>query len=131
MTPLREGMDVRTLRGVPAVLEDNRPLTHWEKRELTCDVLVVGGGPSGLTAVAELAAQGFSVVVVEDKAALGGKLVLLTHKFFGSVVDCYAGTRGVDIAHLLAQRIDELPQITVMKNSSVVGIYKTKRRGSL
>lgn len=129
VTPLREGMDVRTLRGVPAVPEDNRPLTHWEKRELTCDVLVVGGGPSGLTAAAELATQGFSVVVVEDKAALGGKLVLQTHKFFGSVEDCYAGTRGIDIAHLLAQRIDELPQITVMKNSSVVGIYKDQKAG--
>lgn len=129
VTPLREGMDVRTLRGVPALPEDNRPFSRWEKKTLTCEVLVVGGGPSGLTAAIELAKRGFSVVLVDDKAALGGKLVLQTHKFFGSVEDCYAGTRGIEIARLLAQQVAGLPNITVMTNASVVGIYKDQKAG--
>ncbi|MDZ7378533.1 MAG: FAD-dependent oxidoreductase [candidate division KSB1 bacterium] len=129
VTPLRAGMDVRTLRGVPAVPEDDRPLSLWEQKQLTCDVLVIGGGPSGLTASIELAKLGFSVVLVDDKSALGGKLVLQTHKFFGSVEDCYAGTRGVDIARLLARQVQDLPNITVMTNASVVGIYKDRKAG--
>ena len=33
---------------------------------------------------------------------LGGKLGLQTHAFFGSVRACHAGTRGIDIAEVLA-----------------------------
>ena len=41
--------------------------------------------------------QDFQTLLVDDKDRLGGKLVLQTHKFFGSIEDCYAGTRGIDI----------------------------------
>lgn len=54
---------------------------------------MVGAGPSGITAAIELADAGYSVILVDDKDHLGGKLVLQTHKFFGSMADCYAGTR--------------------------------------
>ncbi len=129
VTPLRAGMDVRTLRGLPPLPADDRPLSHWERKELSCDVLVIGGGPSGLTAAMELAGMGFSVILVDDKAALGGKLVLQTRKFFGSVADCYAGTRGVDIARLLAKEVAESQNVAVMTNAAVVGIYKDQKAG--
>lgn len=50
------------------------------------DVLIVGGGPAGLSAGAELGRRGVPVVLVDDRAAVGGKLVLQTHKFFGTKV---------------------------------------------
>ncbi len=36
----------------------------------------------------------------DDKHRLGGKLVLQTHRFFGSTNAVFAGTRGIDIARL-------------------------------
>ncbi len=129
VTPLEEGMDIRTLFHLPELPADDQPLSGYEKRELYCDVLVIGAGPSGLTAAIDLAKAGFSVILVEDKDRLGGKLLLQTHKFFGSVEDCYAGTRGVDIGHLLEDQVRALPNVKVLTESSVVGVYKDHKVG--
>jgi len=94
VTALKAGMDVRTVHGVPVLVADDSPAQPERIEVLKTEVLVIGGGPSGLSAAAELAERGFSVVLADDKETLGGKLVLQTHKFFGSEEDCYAGTRG-------------------------------------
>ena len=72
----------------------------------TVDVecLIIGGGPAGLSAAIELGKAGVRALIVDDKHRLGGKLVLQTHKFFGSIDACYAGTRGIDIATKLETR---------------------------
>ena len=118
VTRLAEGMDIRTLEHLPALPDDDGPLGTWRQLERTCDVLVVGGGPSGLTATIELAKLGFSVVLVDDKDQLGGKLLLQTHKFFGSIEDCYAGTRGVDIAALLEAEVRSFENVEVLTNAA-------------
>lgn len=65
------------------------------------NVLIIGGGPAGLSAAIELGKLNISTILVDDKNRLGGKLVLQTHKFFGSTETVYAGTRGIDIASKL------------------------------
>jgi len=129
VTPLHAGMDIKTLRHLPRIPIDHRPLKKFIPRELTCDVLVVGGGPAGLTATLELARLGHSVILADDKAKLGGKLLLQTHKFFGSIEDCYAGSRGIEIAEKLEQEIRTLPNVTVMTNTTVAAIYKDQKAG--
>lgn len=81
ITPLAAGLDLRTMDGLPGLPEIDAPLASSSKRLLSADVLVIGGGPSGLGAASELAKLGFSLIVADDKASLGGKLVLQTHKF--------------------------------------------------
>jgi NADPH-dependent 2,4-dienoyl-CoA reductase/sulfur reductase-like enzyme/Pyruvate/2-oxoacid:ferredoxin oxidoreductase delta subunit len=153
VTALAAGMDVRSLSGLPSLPETvvtfGDDVTEGDDaigakgaaatggavfggamvRRLSADVLVVGGGPSGLAATAELARLGLSVILADDKASLGGKLVLQTHKFFGSEADCYAGTRGVDIACKLEAEVRALPNVRVLANSPVVGIYKDRVAG--
>ncbi|MCX7024441.1 MAG: FAD-dependent oxidoreductase [Spirochaetes bacterium] len=129
VTPLAAGMDVRTLVGIPILPADNRPRGRMEKKSVETDILVIGGGPSGLSAAMELAGMGFSVVLADDKERLGGKLVLQTHKFFGSEEDCYAGTRGVDIARKLEADLRSIPNVMILANSPVVGIYKDRKAG--
>ncbi|HPE35811.1 MAG TPA: 2Fe-2S iron-sulfur cluster-binding protein, partial [Spirochaetales bacterium] len=129
VTPLRAGMDLRTVRGLPELPADDSPARPTEVRRLSCQVLVIGGGPSGLAAAAELAERGFDVILADDKEELGGKLVLQTHKFFGSEEDCYAGTRGYEIARILDRKVRSYPNVRILANSPVLGVYKDRSAG--
>ena len=42
------------------------------KNALDCDIAIVGGGPTGLTAAYYLSKQGFKVVLLEKKISIGG-----------------------------------------------------------
>jgi succinate dehydrogenase/fumarate reductase flavoprotein subunit len=43
------------------------------EKELTCDVVVVGGGTSGMTAAAKAALDGAEVIVIEKRPNIGGE----------------------------------------------------------
>lgn len=129
ITALRPGMQVSTVHGIPELLADDEPASPKAIETIRTEVLVIGGGPSGLAAAAELAERGFDVVLADDKATPGGKLVLQTHKFFGSEEDCYAGTRGYDIATILEAKVRAFPNVRMLANSPVIGIYKDRKAG--
>ena len=129
VTPLEEGMEVRSLVGHPELPLDTEAFAGSSRENLSCDVLVVGGGPSGIAAAIELGKLGFQVIIADDKDRLGGKLVLQTHKFFGSEADCYAGVRGIDIAAKLEASLRDAPNVRILANSPVVGIYKDRKAG--
>ena len=122
-------MEIKTLVHHPELPPDDKWRPANKPEELSCQVLIVGAGPSGITAAIELADRGFSVILVDDKDHLGGKLVLQTHKFFGSMADCYAGTRGTDIARILEQEARSRENITIMSGSTVAGIYADGKAG--
>jgi NADPH-dependent 2,4-dienoyl-CoA reductase/sulfur reductase-like enzyme/ferredoxin len=129
MTPLAQGMDVRTLYGLPKLPAQDEPLVQAERRSIRTDIFIIGAGPAGLAAAAELGEQGYQVLVADDKPRAGGKLILQTHKFFGSESDCYAGIRGIDIASLLEDEATRHPSVTVLTNAPVVGLYKDRKAG--
>ena len=89
-----------------------------------CEVLVIGGGPAGLSAAIAAAKNGAKVTVVEANAKAGGQLVKQTHKFFGSK-EHRAGIRGIDIVQQLIAECADLG-VEMMLNSLVAGIYKDK-----
>ena len=124
MVAIREGMVVESCEG-HAVLGEKGPKGNTEPRfeQVETTVFIVGGGPAGICAAIELGKLGVDVTLVDDKQELGGKLGLQTHNFFGSVADCYAGTRGMDIGRQIADEAMNLPTVNVWLNSTVVGIY--------
>ena len=93
------------------------------------DVLIIGAGPAGLSAAIELGKLNVKVLLIDDKHKPGGKLVLQTHNFFGSVHDCYAGTRGIDIANILADQVSLLPSVKVWLNAVAIGVFSDKKIG--
>ena len=122
IVPLEEGMEVQSLEGLPELKELPGPNVE-EPAEVQTSVLILGGGPSGMAAAIELGKRGIDTLIVDDKSRLGGKLVLQTHKFFGSVEDCYAGTRGTEIARMLEKDIGGLDPVDVWLESVVLGVF--------
>ena len=131
VTAAREGMRVETLRGEARLPRVACVQEFGRVEELDFDALIIGAGPSGLAAAAELGKLGVKTLIIDDKDRFGGKLVLQTHKFFGSVEDCYAGTRGVDIASKLEEQLKEYPSVQAWKNAVCLAVFSDKKVGVL
>jgi NADPH-dependent 2,4-dienoyl-CoA reductase/sulfur reductase-like enzyme/Fe-S-cluster-containing hydrogenase component 2/bacterioferritin-associated ferredoxin len=129
MTPVTPGMEVESGEGVPRVREAAPTATSAKVEDFKIQVLIIGGGPAGICAASELGRLGVGVLIIDDKQELGGKLSLQTHNFFGSVADCYAGTRGTDIGYLLADEVEALPTVKVWLDSTVVGVFNDGKFG--
>ena len=124
ITPVQEGMDVRSLDGLPELLKDDTALkTGGDIPVVEIPVLIIGGGPAGMTAALELGRMGVQCIICDDKQDMGGKLSLQTHNFFGSIRDCYAGSRGMDIGDMLSAAVDEEKTLKIWTNTPVVGVF--------
>jgi sarcosine oxidase subunit alpha len=129
MTQVRPGMVVEPVSALP-VLPEAEPISAFRPVEtLPVECLIIGGGPAGLSAAIELGKRGIQTLIVDDKHRLGGKLVLQTHRFFGSINACYAGTRGVDIANILADEVGQHERVTTWLNSTAVGVFSDHKVG--
>jgi len=123
ITSVHEGMNIYPVNGLPTLQEDDTPPGPIEVPEVLVDVLIAGAGPAGLSAALELAAKGLDVIVCDDKHEIGGKLTLQTHNFFGSVRECRAGSRGINIAKQFAQELAHFENARVWLDSPVVGVF--------
>jgi sarcosine oxidase subunit alpha len=130
MERVRHGMVVEPCNGWPRLPAEDAPPAMKRIETLRTEVLIVGAGPAGLCAAIELGKAGFQVLVIDDKAEIGGKLSLQTHAFFGSIRDCFAGTRGIDIAGILADQLSQVPNVRIMLETMAVGIFHDKRIGA-
>lgn len=97
--------------------------------ELEVPVLIIGGGPAGLSAAIELGKLGVKTLLIDDKHRVGGKLVLQTHRFFGSADAVYAGTRGIDIATILETELQKYPSVEVWLKSTCLAVFSDKKVG--
>jgi NADPH-dependent 2,4-dienoyl-CoA reductase/sulfur reductase-like enzyme/NAD-dependent dihydropyrimidine dehydrogenase PreA subunit/bacterioferritin-associated ferredoxin len=131
MTPVTPHMRVRPVDGLPVLPARAEPPALREIETVETGVLILGGGPSGMAAAVELGAQGVAVLLVDDKARLGGKLVLQTHRFFGSAEAVYAGTRGIDIAEILAEDVRACGTVRTWRHSTALAVFSDRKVGIL
>jgi NADPH-dependent 2,4-dienoyl-CoA reductase/sulfur reductase-like enzyme len=76
------GLKVNPVEGLPALPLEIEIPPFKEIPELSVPVLIIGGGPAGLSAAIELGKYGIKTILIDDKHRMGGKLVLQTHRFF-------------------------------------------------
>ncbi len=129
------GMKVEPADGYPVLPEADqgpgKPVAFREPEKVSTTVLIIGGGPAGLSAAIELGKRSVDVILIDDKHRLGGKLVLQTHKFFGSSEAVYAGTRGIDIAAKLEEELRKYPTVSIWTRSTALAVFSDRKVGIL
>ncbi len=129
MAQVKENMIVKSIEGFPELPEVTEEAQLKDIENIETEVLIIGGGPAGLSAAIQIGEHNIQTLLVDDKNELGGKLVLQTHKFFGSVEDSYAGTRGNDIGKMLAEKVRTNTNIEVWTNSIALYVFRDKKVG--
>ncbi len=109
--PLWERM-FRTLTGLGRVSLD-APRLRTPKRYDFCDVLVIGAGPSGLSAALTAAEQGADVMIVDENARAGGS---------GGYQRGNDAARWALVEDLVA-RAERHPKIRLLTATTAVGYY--------
>jgi len=135
MELIRPGVRVEPVEGLPELprvdARASRPGLARPVETIRVPILIIGGGPAGLSAAIELGKRGIETLLIDDKHRLGGKLVLQTHRFFGSIEAVYAGTRGIDIATRLENEVRSFPAVRVCLQSSALAVYSDRKVGVL
>ena len=131
MTLVKPGIHVNPVMGLVDLPEVNLEgsVSYENSPSLSIPVLIIGGGPAGLSAAIELGRLGAEVILIDDKHRLGGKLVLQTHRFFGSTDAVFAGTRGIDIATKLDKELRNYPNVDVWLESTAVAVFEDRSVG--
>lgn len=86
-------------------------------------ILIVGGGPAGLSAALKAAQIGAEVLLIDRNDFMGGQLIKQTHRFFGSKQQ-RASERGINIARQLTQEVLFNKNIQVMTETTALGYYE-------
>ncbi len=132
MELIKQDMHVEPVDNLPVLPDVNHFNSSFaDPVEIAVPVLIIGGGPAGLSAAIELSKAGIRSLLVDDKHRLGGKLVLQTHRFFGSADAVFAGTRGIDIASRLESELREFSECEIWLHSPVLGVFSDQKTGIL
>ena len=105
---------IRRAAGLGRAAEAADP-DHYEKAWAHCDVLIAGGGPTGLAAALVAGRAGARVILCEEDVSLGGRLLS-----DGGMVD------GIAAAEWVAKAVAELatmPNVSIMTRTAVTGAY--------
>jgi len=87
----------------------------YEKAYAFCDLLIIGGGPSGLMAAKIAAEAGLDVILAEQEPIFGGRLNSETEK-----VD---GIPGSDWAAKIIEELKALDNVRLFLRTTVTGVY--------
>ncbi|MEO1719434.1 MAG: sarcosine oxidase subunit alpha family protein, partial [Pseudomonadota bacterium] len=105
---------IRRAAGLGRAAQEPDPDTY-EKVWAHCDVLVVGGGASGLAAALSAGRSGARVIVCDDDFRLGGRLLSETSEINDDAAAAWV-SRAVS-------ELQSLPEVTLLPRTSVTGVY--------
>ncbi|MDO6965386.1 sarcosine oxidase subunit alpha [Rhizobium alvei] len=106
---------VREAAGLGVAPKETDP-DHYANRYAHCDVLVAGGGISGIAAALAAADTGASVILVDERPELGGALYYDT----SVTID---GIDGFEWARRMTTKLSAMPNVTVLTRTTVFGYY--------
>ncbi|MBP2550025.1 sarcosine oxidase subunit alpha [Neorhizobium galegae] len=106
---------IRRAAGLGVAPKEDDP-DHYANRFAHCDVLVAGAGVAGLTAALSAAETGAEVILVDERAEVGGALLFDT----STMID---GRPGYDWAQDVLSRLKAMANVTVLTRTTAFGYY--------
>ena len=88
---------------------------NYDQNFLFCDLLIIGGGPSGLLSALLTARAGLDVILVDENANLGGQL-----RFENTTID---GDHCKDWVDRCLVELQSLDNVRMISRATVFGIY--------
>ena len=107
--------NIRSAAGL-GVAPDQPDPDHYSSRYAHCEVLVLGGGASGLAAALAAAETGARVIICDEQAEFGGALRFEK----GAVID---GQDGWAWAQGVAARLAAMDNVTLLSRTTAFGYY--------
>jgi sarcosine oxidase, subunit alpha len=112
---LVDGIEATYVSGV-GDLDPADDTSVYDKKYVHTDVLVIGGGPAGLTAAREAAATGARVILIDDQPELGGSLLSEP----AATVD---GVSAQEWLSRIESQLRACPEATILTRTSAFGNY--------
>ncbi|MBY0337307.1 MAG: sarcosine oxidase subunit alpha family protein [Acetobacteraceae bacterium] len=88
---------------------------RYEEMHGFCDVLVIGSGPAGLAAALAAARTGARVIVTDEDARMGGRLLADRAEINGAPAHLWAGQALAELA--------AFPGVTLLPRTTVFGVF--------
>ncbi|MDO9499889.1 sarcosine oxidase subunit alpha family protein [Falsiroseomonas sp.] len=95
----------------------------YERMHAHCDVLVVGGGPTGLAAALAAARCGARVVLADEDFRLGGRLLADAPEIGGAPGEVWAA--------LVLAELASLPDVTLLPRTTIFGAFDQGTYGAV
>jgi methylglutamate dehydrogenase subunit C len=97
--------------------------SSYEKAFAHCDLLIIGAGPAGLMAALTAARSGVDVILADESAQMGGRLLAETITLDGAP--------GADWVNATLAELASLPNVRLMRRTTVTGAYDHGSYGAL
>jgi heterotetrameric sarcosine oxidase alpha subunit len=104
-------------------LEAGAEAIPFEKAWAFCDLLVIGAGPAGLAAALAAGRAGARVILADEGARMGGRLLAETDPVDGQPPHLWAGKAVAELA--------QMPNVRLMPRTTVTGAYDGGTFGAL
>jgi len=104
-------------------LSGRSDVAAYEKAWAECDLLVIGSGPTGLMAALTAARAGADVILADEDARMGGRLLAETSQI--------AGQPAPDWAAGVLEDLGGRPNVRLMTRTTVTGAYDDGTFGAL
>ena len=105
---------IRRAAGLGKAAEDHNDPDRYEHIHYHCDVLIAGGGLSGLISAYILGSSGAKVLIADEKSELGGSLMYEDD----IKID---GSKGTSWVKKIEQQLNEMSNVKILKRSCVFG----------
>ena len=113
---------IRRAAGLGRAAEAPDPDTY-EATHAHCDVLVVGAGPAGLAAASAAGRAGARVLLVDENAQAGGRLLAERREVGGS--------SGVEWARAASDELAAMQNVRVLTRTTLFGVYDHGQYGAV